>query len=45
MWCENPSKPRSQAMRYSIQGRPGVSYIDLPGEMIRSTVEDDTKIK
>lgn len=53
-YCKFSARPSSiedlpfyveKAMRYSIQGRPGVSYIDLPGEMIRSTVEDDTKIK
>lgn len=29
-----------QAVRSSIYGRPGVSYIDIPGDMVHGTTKD-----
>jgi len=34
-----------KAVRSSIQGRPGVAYIDIPGDLIRGCVEDETDIR
>lgn len=34
-----------KAVRYSIQGRPGVCYVDLPGDLIRSVAQDEERIR
>lgn len=34
-----------KAIRCSIQGRPGVSYIDLPGDLINETVDEESSIQ
>ncbi|XP_066930457.1 2-hydroxyacyl-CoA lyase 1-like [Clytia hemisphaerica] len=34
-----------KAVRHSIQGRPGVVYLDLPGDLIRAVSQDEERIR
>ena len=41
LWSAVIIYPYSQAVRTSIYGRPGVCYIDVPGNMVTDTVAMD----
>ena len=34
-----------KAVRYSTQGRPGVSYLDFPGDLIRGIAQEEERIR
>uniref|UniRef100_T1JB33 2-hydroxyacyl-CoA lyase 1 n=1 Tax=Strigamia maritima TaxID=126957 RepID=T1JB33_STRMM len=54
LYCKFSARPSSvdkiphyieKAFRSALYGRPGVSYLDFPGDMITDDVKDESKIK